>query len=147
MITIRDSQPSDSTELQALYERFVCGADWLPVSSGQDADFAITTEGERVFVAVSETGQLIGAVTVWEPESFIHCLFVDCRYQGQGVGTLLLDSLVQWLPFPWKLKCLTVNRRALDFYRRRGWHKLETGLDQQGTYLLLGREANVIGHG
>lgn len=147
MITIRAFQPSDSDELQALYERFVCGADWLPKGAQQDTDFAKTTEGERIFVAISDAGDLIGAVTVWEPESFIHCLFVDSGYQGQGVGSMLLDSLAPWLPFPWKLKCLMANRRALDFYRRRGWNKLETGLGDQGTYFLLGREATFFGPG
>ncbi|QDU75733.1 putative acetyltransferase [Bremerella volcania] len=145
MVTIRAAQPSDSTELQALFERFIRSADWLPEGSVPEADFAKTTEGERVYVAVLEDGQLIGAVTVWEPESFIHCLFVDHQYQGQGIGTKLMESLTQWLPFPWKLKCLATNRRALDFYRRQGWKKLETGLGDQGTYFLLGREADSAG--
>lgn len=147
MITIRESQLTDSEELQALYQRFIRSSDWLPAGAKQDENFAKTTEGEHVYVAVAETGHLIGAVTVWEPESFIHCLFVDSGYHGQGVGTELLDSLAQWLPFPWKLKCLAANRRALDFYRRRGWQKLETGVGEQGTYFLLGREAIVVGRG
>lgn len=147
MVTIRLAQPSDSDELQTLFERFIRGADWLPPGSEKKTDFAIASEGERVYVAVTEAGQLIGAVTVWEAESFIHCLFVDSNYQGQGVGTKLLESLETWLAFPWKLKCLTTNRRALQFYRRRGWKKLETGLGDQGPYFLLMREEGGDGPG
>jgi len=137
MVTIRAAQPSDSAELQALFEQLV--------GSPGNTDFAQTTKGERVYVAVSEAGLLVGAVTVWQPESFIHCLFVDQQFQGQGIGTLLLESLIPWLPFPWKLKCLATNHAALAFYRRRGWKKLETGLGEQGTYFLLGRDAIVDG--
>ncbi|WDI41799.1 GNAT family N-acetyltransferase [Bremerella sp. P1] len=100
------------------------------------------TNGERVYVAVSQEGYLVGTLTVWQPEAFIHFLFVDSQYQGQGIGTQLLESLAPWLPFPWKLKCLATNHRALEFYRRRGWKKLETGLDAQGTYFLLGLETD-----
>ncbi|MBA2115400.1 GNAT family N-acetyltransferase [Bremerella alba] len=144
MVTIRPSQPSDLNKLQTLFERFVRSADWLPPGSDKESDFAKTSEGERVFVAVSESDQLIGAVSVWEPESFIHCLFVDPDYQGQGVGTQLLESLAPWLSFPWKLKCLATNHRAIQFYRRRGWKKLETGTSDHGTYFLLWREAAAV---
>ncbi len=144
MITIRLALPLDSADLQSLYERFLRDADLLAGGSSEDHDFAATTQGERVIVAVSQVGELIGVVSVWEPESFIHCLFVDRKYQGQGVGTELLKSLTPWLPFPWKLKCLASNRNALDFYRRRGWTKLETGRGDQGTYFLLGREASDV---
>ncbi|MEW4565570.1 GNAT family N-acetyltransferase [Bremerella sp. JC770] len=137
MVTIRAAQPSDAVELQALFEQLV--------SSPGNADFAQTTKGERVYVAVSEAGLLVGAVTVWQPESFIHCLFVDRQFQGQGIGTQLLESLIPWLPFPWKLKCLATNQSALAFYRRHGWKKLETGLGEQGTYFLLGRDATADG--
>lgn len=140
MVTIRPAISSDSNELQALFEQFVRDADWLPEGSNSDMDFAKATDGERVYVAVSKDGQILGAITVWEPESFIHCLFVDHQWQGQGIGTLLLESLVPWLAFPWKLKCLASNRRALEFYRRRRWKKQETGIGDQGTYFLLSKE-------
>ncbi|MFN3148496.1 N-acetyltransferase family protein [Bremerella sp.] len=144
MVTIRPALPSDSCKLQALFEQFIQNADWLPEESRNNTDFAKTTEGERVFVALSDDGHIVGAMTVWEPESFIHCLFVDHQVQGQGIGTFLLDSLTQWLAFPWKLKCQASNRRALEFYRRRGWKKLETGLSDQGPYFLLSREKEVF---
>lgn len=142
MVTIRLATSADSDELQTLFERFVGGADWLPAGSAKDTDFMKATDGERVYVAVSQEGYLVGTLTVWQPEAFIHFLFVDSQYQGQGIGTQLLESLAPWLPFPWKLKCLATNRRALEFYRRRGWKKLETSLDAQGTYFLLGLEAD-----
>ena len=142
MITTRPANPSDAADLQSLYERFLQDADWPSAGSSKDQNFAAITQGERVVVAVSQLGELVGVVTVWEPESFIHFLFVDRKYQEQGVGTELLRSLTLWLPFPWKLKCLASNRRALDFYRQRGWKKQETGQGEGGTYFLLGRDAD-----
>lgn len=142
MTIIRPAHSFDSDELQALFERFIRESEWLPKGATDKADFATTTAEERIFVAVSEAGQLVGAVTVWEPESFIHWLFVDSSCQGQGIGTRLLQSLRPWLPYPWKLKCLATNRRALEFYRRRGWVKLETGIGDQGTYFVLVKEGD-----
>jgi len=142
MVTIRLAQTSDAEALQSLFARFIKAAQWLPPGSDQGRNFARITQGEQVYVAVSEAGEILGAVTVWQPESFIHCLFVAAEHQGQGVGTKLLESLADWLPFPWRLKCVATNRSALRFYQRRGWRTLETGRGDDGIYFLLGRDAD-----
>ena len=137
MITIRPAEPSDTDALQRLYEEFVHEADWLPEEAKKDPDFAATSAGERVTVAESAEGEIVGLMSVWERESFVHTLCVSDAWKGQGIGTRLLDSLEGWLPQPWRLKCVAANRQAVGFYRGRGWRHIETAIGKQGVYYLL----------
>lgn len=137
MITIRPAQPSDADALQRLYEEFVQEADWLPDEAKQDPDFAATSSGERITVAENTEGEVVGLMSVWERESFVHTLCVSDAWKGQGIGTLLLDSLKGCLPQPWRLKCVVANARGVEFYRGRGWRHVETAIGKQGVYYLL----------
>jgi len=126
--TVRPAQPADAVRLaeiflQARREAF----DWLNPALFRLSDFDRQTAGEEVWVAEAESGELAGFISVWVPDSFIHHLFVAPRYQGQGVGQLLLNSLDAWLPRPYSLKCLVQNKKALRFYRNKGWQPAETG--------------------
>ena len=58
---------------------------------------------------------------------FIHHLFVSRTFQGQGIGTGLLRKAAEIYGFPLSLKCVCENRRALEFYRSRGWRITERG--------------------
>lgn len=79
----------------------------------------------------------MGLVGVWEPESFVHHLYVDVRFQRQGVGTVLLDALEGWLPKPWRLKCVQANHQALAFYHASGFRAIEAGQGRHGAYVLM----------
>lgn len=137
MITIRPAKPSDKDALQRLYEQFLRDEASLPEEAKQDPDFTAISAGERIMVAESPAGEIVGLVSVWERESFVHTLCVSDAWQGQGIGTRLLDSLEGWLPKPWRLKCLVANRQALGFYRGRGWRHVKTAMGKQGSYHLL----------
>ena len=100
------------------------------------SDFDKATRGERLFVAETDS-EIVGFVSVWEPENFIHHLYVLPEYQGRGVGTLLHHAAVQVLAKPVELKCLSHNKRALSFYRKLGWKTVGSGVDADGEYLLL----------
>lgn len=79
----------------------------------------------------------MGLVGVWEPESYIHHLYVDARFQRQGVGTALLDALEGGLPKPWRLKCVQANHQALAFYQASGFKAIEAGQGRHGAYVLM----------
>src|ERR1700740_1090835 len=121
MFTVRQIEQSDAAAVQRLYERAVGGAVWLPVEVKADANFARVSQGESVFVCHGPEGRLVGLLSVYVPESFIHHVYVDPEFERQGVGTALLSSLETWLPLPWRLKCVIANTSARTFYAGHGW--------------------------
>ncbi|HEX6318384.1 MAG TPA: GNAT family N-acetyltransferase [Burkholderiales bacterium] len=135
--SVRPFATRDAPALAAIYRECLSEASWLPPASGRTADFSADTQGERLLVAVAADDEPQGFVSVWEPEAFIHHLYVRRLSRGQKIGGLLLDSLRGWLPKPWRLKCLCANRAALAFYSGRGWRKIciEDGPD--GPFVLL----------
>lgn len=110
---------------------------WCDPSLFKTTDFSIQTEGEIVHVAEIKGGRIVGFISVWEPDNFVHHLYVDEAFQRQGIGSALLDSIRAWLPFPHRLKCLEKNQPAIDFYQSEGWTILEQGSDALGSYFLM----------
>gem|GEM_PF-184598 len=132
---VRRATDLDRDALDALYRECRRAADWLPAMRSQ-ASFAAVSAGEAVFVAVDATG-LLGLVSAWEAEPFIHHLYVREESRRTGVAAALLDSLVGTLPFPWRLKCVRANTQALDFYLKRGWRQTGEGVGSEGAYFEL----------
>lgn len=95
---------------------------WVDAAGSRLEDFAVQTEREAIHLAEDEeSGELLGFISVWEPESFVHHLFVASEHRGKGVGRSLLTDLQWRLPGPFRLKCVAANEAALAFYRRLGW--------------------------
>ncbi len=134
---IRPAAPGDREALRSLYARCRLLADWLPEAERSRSDFDRDTSGEEILVALGADGTLDGFVSVWKPGSFIHHLYVRPEARRQGVAGALLDALVGRLPFPWRLKCVRVNRIAMEFYARRGWREVGQGRGAQGNHAVL----------
>ena len=134
---VRPATVYDRPALTDFYRQTLAIADWIPAAAKETADFEHDTVGERVLVAVNPANEPIGFVSVWEPESFIHHLYVREAEWGMGVGRSLLAHLRPLVRRPWRLKCLTANARALGFYRALGWRELETGMCVEGEYILF----------
>lgn len=137
MLTIRPATPEDAAALQSLYAEAITTADWLPDSARQSPCFADVSVNEVIHVAVRDDGQLLGLVSVQVGDPFIHHLYVAPMAQRQGVGQQLLASLQPWLPKPWRLKCVSLNTRALAFYARAGWREVGAGESEHGAYVVL----------
>ena len=99
------------------------------------SDFERDTEGEDIFVA-SKSNEILGFVSIWEPDSFIHHLFVSSCNLRSGVGLKLLDFAKQRYS-NLSLKCLTQNRNAIGFYRSQGFTIVETVGDGSESYHLM----------
>jgi len=140
-LTVRQLEQSDAAAVQRLYERAVGRAAWLPAGVKADANFARASQGEAVFVCHGPEGRLVGLLSVWVPESFIHHVYVDPEFERQGVGTALLSSLETWLPLPWHLKCVRANASARAFYAAHGWIEIGSGDSDQGPFVLLERRS------
>lgn len=137
-ITIRDAVAGDVPALRELFlrsrrETFV----WQPSDAFQLSDFDTQTEGERLLVAEDDSGQLAGFISVWEPDHFIHHLYVCGRRHRRGIGRALLRALPGWPATRYRLKCLRANAPALAFYRASCFTEIGVGAAEDGEYLLL----------
>ena len=147
--TVRPAGPADDAAIQALFAQTLTQAIWLAPGADIDTDFKRNSGGETVWVCTGPDarepgqtpgqmpGQVQGFFAVYAPGAFIHHLYVAPQAQGQGIGRALLDSLADWLPKPWRLKCVVANTAARAFYARTGWVETERAMGSQGEYVLL----------
>lgn len=108
---------------------------WLDTSDYQLSDFCRDTEGERILVAVSG-GEVLGFIAIWEPENFVHHLYVSVKHQGENIGAQLLEKAKHSYG-SLSLKCMVENERAIGFYESNGFMKAEKGTDNLGHYYLM----------
>ena len=106
----------------------------LPSSVLSISEFRVQIEGELILGAELD-GELAGFISVWEPENFIHHLFVAPKYQGKGVGSFLIQEIRKRLGTPLRLKCGANNLNARRFYETAGWQKGTTATGPDGPYI------------
>ncbi|MGG5357698.1 MULTISPECIES: GNAT family N-acetyltransferase [unclassified Enterococcus] len=97
---------------------------WEDESAFDLADFDHDTKDELVLVA-TDNKQIVGFISLYVEDNFIHTLFVSPEKQGLGAGTALLQEAKKVLEMPMKLKCLSKNTAALKFYESQGWRKID----------------------
>ena len=66
---------------------------WVPPERFHLDDFAAQSKGESIFVCESHDRAVAGFMTIWEPEAFIHMLYIRAGFQGSGAGTALIKAL------------------------------------------------------
>jgi GNAT superfamily N-acetyltransferase len=142
MYRVRPFHESDRAALTVLYRDCRHEASWLPRAAKAQSSFSRDTEGESLFVAVSESDRPEGFISVWEPDAFIHHLYVRSSARGRGVGGMLLDFLNGRIPKPWRLKCLRANAQASAFYLNRGWREVSSGEGDDGSFAVLENHAS-----
>ena len=136
-IHVRPPAEDDPPALRRVYLQARCAAfDWMDRDGFGLEDFERDTRGETIWVAALE-GIPVGFASVCPTENFIHHLYVDPDHQGQGVGSILLDTCLDRLGRPAALKCLARNARAIDFYLDRDWYAVARDEGPEGPYLLL----------
>ncbi|KAF1008266.1 MAG: hypothetical protein GAK28_01246 [Luteibacter sp.] len=136
-ITIRVATARDLPALRELFLRSRRDTfTWQPCHLFQLADFDVQTEGERILIA-EEGMRLAGFVSVWEPDAFIHHLYVDGAFLRRGIARQLLNALPDWPLTRYRLKCLVRNLGALRFYEATGFVEVGRGTSDDGDFLLL----------
>jgi len=129
---IRELQPGEEAACAAILTRA-----WNAAMPSQPRfvnaqQFLVETEGERVFVA-HRTSEISGFVSIWMPDAFVHHLYVDPRYQRQGMGAALLANAARIADgMELSLKCQTENENALHFYQTLGF--VEAGEQGDGEF-------------
>lgn len=136
-----------SNDLPALRELYLnvrqATFEWFDTSHYQLADFDTDTIDEFILVAYVGN-KLAGFVSAYMPDNFIHHLYVDAIYQKQGVGTALLNAILEKLKFPVGLKCLENNTSAVAFYEKHGFRYVEKGVSMEGVYILFKYEEVLV---
>jgi len=108
---------------------------WLDTSGFSVLDFKKDTQGELILMAVSNE-KIVGFISVWEPDNFIHHLYVSSERHNQGAGSQLLEAVKSNFG-NLSLKCMAANKAALAFYESKGFVRASQGTDSLGDYYLM----------
>ncbi len=129
--------PSDVNQLQEVYYQTRSKEfHWLRENAISRDDFEQDTEGERIWVA-ERNRKVLGFISAWQQENFIHHLFVLPEHFNQGIGSRLLSVCLQNIGRPATLKCVSENTRALQFYKSKGWQTVSVASGAEGEYQLM----------
>jgi len=133
-------RPATEHDRPALRELFLLARratfTWLDGENFREEDYDGQTRGERVLVAEADDGSIAGFVALWEPDRFVHHLYLAAGQQGRGIGRALLQAL-GWPEQPLQLKCLRRNEAAQAFYLALGFAQIGQGRGNDGEYVLL----------
>ncbi|MBI1210181.1 MAG: GNAT family N-acetyltransferase [Alphaproteobacteria bacterium] len=140
-LSIRRARRDEIQACADLYERVGSATfSWRPKNWFKATDFLRFAKEEAVYVAESN-GQILGILSLYRPERFVHCLYVDMPAQGLGVGTALLAHVAKDVRGPLALKVDEPNSRALAFYKALGFIERDSGDDHGIRWLLLRQDA------
>ena len=99
-------------------------------------EFSRATQGELVLV-YERDGRIIGFAGLYAQDSFLHHLYVEPMFHGQGAGRALVCAAMAHAREKISLKCQLGNARALGFYARLGFTRGEEGEDGAGRWVRL----------
>jgi GNAT superfamily N-acetyltransferase len=98
------------------------------------------TEGELTLVAALDE-RISGYISIWQPDWFVHHLYVIPAVHGVGIGTALIEHSERLAaPHSLSLKCQTANAKAIGFYSALGFvETAERGTDEYGAWIRLAK--------
>lgn len=134
-LTIRKAHnAAEIADAAALYVRAGTAAfTWRPAGHFTVLDFLRFAEEEEVWLALMGDA-LVGILSLFRAENFIHCLYVAPEAQRLGIGRSLVAYLRRETGQPLTLKLDTPNTNAIAFYEATGWVRLN-GPDDSGADL------------
>lgn len=130
LIQIVEKKDEDYSVIQGIYNMVQNKMPFL--SEISDLKNALT--GEVVYEAIAD-GETIAFISLWEPDNFIHYLFVKPLYQSKGIGLQLIAHLSEVYGKPLGLKCLFENTDAVRFYKKNGFYEKYRGTSAEGEYI------------
>ena len=132
-LTIRRAvTPVEIADAALIYERSGSAAfAWRPKGYFKAEDFVRFAEDEDVWLALMGDA-IVGVLSLFRAENFIHCLYVDPDAQRLGIGRTLVAHLRRETGHPLTLKLDTPNKAAIAFYETTGWVRM-SGTDDSGV--------------
>lgn len=109
---------------------------WADPTTFDLLDFDTQTKGEYILTALYDE-KVIGFISVWMRDSFIHHLYIDASYHRLGIGKMLLKAAIEKTKFPVALKCLEKNIEAIEFYKKIGFIERARDENENGSYILF----------
>jgi ribosomal protein S18 acetylase RimI-like enzyme len=135
--SIRRAREADLPETAALFEAVANAAmPWLTRETQDAAAFLAAAREEIVFIAEAES-RIVGLASLYEPDSFLHALFIAADWQGRGVGRALLAMAAREAAAPLSLKVQSLNTAARRFYARAGFTEADSGTEDGFTWIRL----------
>jgi ribosomal protein S18 acetylase RimI-like enzyme len=139
-VNIRKARYTDISQLEILFQltnrsTFVS----RPKDDFQIGDYQKSTAEDDVWVAEKDE-IIVGFVSTYPAENFVHNLFVHPDYQTQGIGTQLLHIAEANLGRPMTLKIAMDNLKACGFYEKYNWYKASQYDDIDKPYLLYKKD-------
>lgn len=132
-MNIRASNDSEYSALLSIFNESRRAAGCFERADLILEDFLAQVAGEKIFVA-EQNDSIVGFVSVWEEDRFIHHLYVSSQSQNAGIGRSLLDHCKKIYGLPLSLKCQVSNRSACSFYTRLGWVAKSSAVSVDGPY-------------
>jgi len=140
MVMLRKAKPEDTPQLEALFQ-LTCQETFTsrPKGEFQIGDYAKSVEEDEVWVA-EEGGAVVGFVSTYPADHFVHNLFVHPNHQGRGTGSRLLQTAEAHPSRPMTLKIAMDNFDVCAFYESRGWFMVSEHKDAEEPYVLYGKD-------
>ncbi|MGI4851133.1 MAG: GNAT family N-acetyltransferase [Janthinobacterium lividum] len=137
---IRKANSKDILELEILFQ-FIRRETFKsrPENEFQIGDYAKSVEQDKVWVA-EEDNTLVGFVSIYLADNFIHNLFVHPNYQNLGIGSCLLQTAEDNLSSPMTLKIALDNPKVCPFYKSHGWLEMSIHEDVPEPYILYKKD-------
>ncbi|EOR29855.1 hypothetical protein L100_09419 [Elizabethkingia meningoseptica ATCC 13253 = NBRC 12535] len=112
-IEIIEKKDYDYAQIQQLYNTVRVNMPFL----ARIFDFRKELKNEIVYETMLNN-EVIAFMSLWEPDNFIHHLYILPEYQGRQIGQQMINFLAGRYDEPLGLKCLTQNIQAVNFYKK-----------------------------
>ncbi|WMM26338.1 GNAT family N-acetyltransferase [Tissierella sp. MB52-C2] len=136
-ILVLEAKQSNYEELREIFFTVRQNAfHWIEPEILKLSDFDESTKDELILVA-SIGDKIVGFVSIWVPDKFIHNLFILQDFQGKGIGTALVNEAIKRVGLPLTLKCVKSNTKALNYYKSHNWKIEKEEMSNEVLYYLM----------
>ncbi|WP_109314926.1 GNAT family N-acetyltransferase [Pseudovibrio ascidiaceicola] len=144
MLQILPYTPEDHDVLAALYESVASRTFAYDYTSLVTASqFRSLVAGEDVWV-LKHAGERIGFIGYFEPEHFLHSLYIDYAHHKRGYGRQALQFLLETYGCRHELKVDRINQAAMKFYSALGYEDITAPSDTHQTWQRLRSPAEIL---